>query len=100
MTGELAARGEQLEALLLRLHQEQFAERVAVTERDVERPRRMPLGHRYEHHLLILQHGEDGIRIQLAYDRRDNPGSSKVAGSAIRSDVFKRFSDRERSFPS
>ena len=99
MIGELPVRREQLEALFLCLRQEQFIERIAVTERDVECPRRMPHGHRKEHHLLILQYGEDGIRIKRAYDRRDNPGSSKVDGSAIRSDVLKRLSARERSFP-
>lgn len=32
-------------------------------------PRRMPHGHRNEHHLLFLQHGEDGIRIKAALAR-------------------------------
>ena len=59
-----AVRREQLEALFLRLDQQQFVGRVTVTERNVECPHRVPQGHRYEYHLLILQHGEDGIRLE------------------------------------
>ena len=98
MTGELAVRREQAAVRFLRLRQ--VVERVAMAERDSECSRPMPHGYRHEHNLLILQHGENGIPIKLAYDRRENPGSSKVDGSAIRSDVFKRLSDWERSFPS
>lgn len=100
MVCQEAVRREQPEALFLHPDRQQLVERTAVTERRRERPRRMPHGHRNEHHLPVPQHGKDGIRVKPAQDRRDNPGSSKVDGSAIRSDVFRRLSARERSFPS
>ncbi len=66
----MVIRREQPEALFLCLHQEQFVERIAMTERNVECPRRMPHGHRNEHQLLILQHGENSIRIKGTLARR------------------------------
>ena len=42
MTGDLAVRREQLEALFLCLHQQQIGERIEVTGRDIQRPRRIP----------------------------------------------------------
>ena len=96
----MAVRREQPEDLFRCLDQQQLIERVAVAEQDVGCPRRVPRGRRREHRSLIFQHGEDGIRPKPAQNRRDNPGSSKVDGSAIRSEVFRRLSARERSFPS
>ena len=69
MIGELAVRGEQLEALFLCLDQEQLVERVPVTERDVECPRRMSHGHGHEHNLLILQDGKHSVWVKGALAR-------------------------------
>jgi len=59
MVRQQAVRREQMEALFLRLDQQRPVERVAVTERAMERARRPPHGHRNEYHFLIFQHGED-----------------------------------------
>lgn len=75
-----AVRGEQPEVLFLRLDLRQLIEQVTVGEWDVECPHRVPLGHRYEYHLLILQHGGDGIAVgscaPLAGNARRASGAS------------------------
>ena len=66
MTDNLPISGEEFEALLLRLNEEEFVERIVVVNRGFKCSRGMTHGHRSENHILAFEYCNHIIRVEGA----------------------------------